>query len=185
MLDLATMKLFFAMLTLVANLAVIGYVGVALGARWSPGLREVRNQIEDVLRGYELWFGAAVAGFATLGSLYLSEIANLIPCTLCWYQRIAMYPLALILAIAAFRREGMIRIYANVIAAIGAVIAGYHYVIQWFPNLEGTSCTTSVPCTAFYFRVWEFVSIPYMALSAFLLVLVLMVVLRRNDSAQI
>ncbi|MDJ0663274.1 MAG: disulfide bond formation protein B [Acidimicrobiia bacterium] len=183
MLDLATMKLFFALLTVVANIAVIGYIGVALGSRRSLRLREIRNQIEDVLRGYELWFGAAVAGFATLGSLYLSETANLIPCTLCWYQRIAMYPLALILAIAAFRREGMIRIYANVIAAVGAAIAAYHYLIQWFPNLEGTSCTTSVPCTAFYFRVWDFISIPYMALSAFLLVLVLMVVLRRNESA--
>ena len=143
MLDLATMKLFFALLTVVANLAVIGYVGVALGARWSPRLRSTRTQIEEVLRDYELWLGAAVAGTATLGSLYLSEVSNLIPCTLCWYQRIAMYPLALILAIAAFRREGMIRIYANVIAAIGAVIAGYHYIIQWFPNLEGTiGCPT-------------------------------------------
>jgi disulfide bond formation protein DsbB len=181
MFDLATMKLFFAMLAIAANLAVIGYVFVAVGARTSTRFRQFREQIDPMLRGYELWFGATVAGAATLGSLYLSEAAHLIPCTLCWYQRIAMYPLALILAIAAFRREGMIRIYATAIAVIGAVIAAYHYLIQWFPNLEGTSCTTSVPCTGVWFRVFGFVSIPYMALSAFLLVLVLMLVQRRND----
>jgi disulfide bond formation protein DsbB len=182
MFDLETMKLFFAMLAVAANIAAIGYVVVALGARTSARINELREQIDAILSGYELWFGAIVAGAATLGSLYLSEAAHLIPCTLCWYQRIAMYPLALILTIAALRREGMIRIYATVIAVVGAVIAAYHYLIQWFPNLEGTSCTTSVPCTGVWFRVFGFVSIPYMALSAFLLVLVLMLVQRRNDA---
>jgi disulfide bond formation protein DsbB len=184
MFDLETMKLFFAMLTVVANLGAVGYIVVALGARASERFGELQVKIDTMLSGYELWFGAAVAGFATLGSLYLSEAAHLIPCTLCWYQRIAMYPLALILFIAAIRREGMIRIYASIIGAIGAVIAAYHYVIQWFPNLEGTSCTTSVPCTGVWFRVFGFISIPYMALSAFLLVIILMLVQRRNDTAQ-
>lgn len=184
MFDLETMKLFFAMLTVVANIAVVGYLIVALGSRNSQRLSELRDRIDAVLSGYELWFGGAVAGFATLGSLYLSEVAHLIPCTLCWYQRIAMYPLALILLIAAMRREGMIRIYANVIAAIGAVIAAYHYIIQWFPDLEGTSCTSAVPCTGVYFRIWEFISIPYMALSAFLLVIILMLVQRRNETGR-
>jgi len=184
MFDLTTMKLFFAMLAAAANLVVIGYVVVVAGGRWFARFRVLSERIDAMLSGYELWFGATAAGIAALGSLYLSEVAHLIPCTLCWYQRIAMYPLALILAVAAFRRDGMIRLYATIIAAIGAVIAAYHYLIQWFPNLEGTSCTTSVPCTGVWFRVFGFISIPYMALSAFLLVLVLMLVKRRNDTAR-
>ncbi len=184
MFGLETMKLFFAMLAIAANVAVVGYIVIALAGRWSPRLAETREQVNGLLRGYELAFGAVAAGTAAVGSLYLSEVAHLIPCTLCWYQRIAMYPLAVILAIAAFRRDGGVRLYANVIAVVGTVIAAYHYLIQWFPNLEGTSCTTAVPCTGVWFRVFGFVSIPYMALSAFLLVLVLMMVLRNNSAEQ-
>ena len=184
MLDLATMKLFFAMLAIAANAAVIGYVIVAVGARWSARFEEILDRFNGMLRGYELAFGAIAAGTAAIGSLYLSEVAHLIPCTLCWYQRIAMYPLAVILAIAAFRRDTGVRIYANVIAVVGAAIAAYHYLIQWFPDLEGTSCTTAVPCTGVWFRVFGFVSIPYMALSTFLLVLVFMMVLRKNSAQQ-
>ena len=58
-----------------------------------------------MLRGLELWSAFAVASTAMLGSLYLSEIADFIPCTLCWYQRIAMYPLVPLLGIAAWRRD--------------------------------------------------------------------------------
>jgi disulfide bond formation protein DsbB len=180
MFDLKTMKLFFAMLALAANVAVIIYLAVLIGSRWSSRAADLRNQLNESIRGYEMTFGAVAAGTATLGSLYLSEVAHLIPCTLCWYQRIAMYPLAVILTIAAIRRDAGVRIYAFVLAGIGTVIAGYHYIIQWFPNLEGTSCTTSVPCTGVWFRVFGFVSIPYMALSTFALVLVLMVAHRSN-----
>ena len=140
------------------------------------------ERVNASIAGYELWFGAIVAATATLGSLYLSEIANLIPCTDCWYQRIAMYPIAVILIIAAFRRDGSVRIYVTTIAVIGGIVSAYHYLIQWFPNLEGTSCTTAVPCTAYWFRVFGFISIPYMALSAFALILVMMAAHRANNS---
>ena len=65
---------------------------------------------------------------------------------------------------------------------IGSVIASYHYLIQWHPQLEGTSCSTIVPCTGVWYRVFDFMSIPYMALSAFLLVIVLMHILKANDT---
>jgi disulfide bond formation protein DsbB len=135
-----------------------------------------------MLMGHELLFGAIVAGIAMLGSLYMSEVAHLIPCTDCWYQRIAMYPIAIILGIAAYRDDSKIRPYVAPLAVIGGLISVYHYLIQWFPNLEGTSCSTSVPCTSAWFRVFGFISIPYMALSAFLLVLVLMWVSRTNEN---
>ena len=184
MFDLPTMKLFFAMLTLATNVAVAGYLAIFVAARWSDRATDMKYQIHGYVAGNELLFGAIVSAAAAAGSLYLSEAAHLIPCTLCWYQRIAMYPLAVVLAIAAVRRDRSVHLYAVVLASIGAVIAVYHYVIQWFPNLEGTSCTTAIPCTAYWFRVFGFISIPYMALSAFLFVLVMMAVLRSNDTTE-
>lgn len=181
MFDLETMKLFFAILALAANLAVIGYVSIAIAAAFSPAAARARDRVHDLVRGYELLFGAVVAGTATLGSLYLSEVAHLIPCTDCWYQRIAMYPIAIVLGIAAYRRDTKVRVYTAPLAVIGGIIAVYHYLIQWFPNLEGTSCSTAVPCTAAWFRVFGFISIPYMALSAFTLVLVLLWIVRANE----
>ena len=88
----------------------------------------------------------------------------------------------IILAIAAWRRDTGVRIYVTPIAIIGGLISVYHYLIQWFPDLEGTSCTTSVPCTGVWFREFGFISIPYLALSTFALVLVLMLALRTNTT---
>jgi len=111
-----------------------------------------------------------------IGSLYFSEIAHLVPCELCWYQRIAMYPLAPMLGIAAVREDLGIRPYAWVLAASGALIAAYHYVIEWVPNLEATACSAEVPCTVPYFREFGFVSIAFMALCGFLAIATLLYV---------
>ncbi|MCP4305908.1 MAG: disulfide bond formation protein B [bacterium] len=129
-------------------------------------------------------FGSIVAGAAMLGSLYLSEIAHLPPCRMCWYQRFAMYPTAIVLGIAAWRHFTVVRIPVMITVTIGAGISVYHYLIQWFPSLEGTSCSIDVPCTTAYFRVFGFISIPYMALSAFALVFVMMLALGANMKRQ-
>lgn len=176
------MKLFFALLALAANAGVVGYLLMAIAARMSPGAADLRDRVHEMLGGYELLFGAITAAIASLGSLYLSEVAHLIPCTDCWYQRIAMYPLAVILGIAAYRRDTVVRVYVVPIAAIGTLISTYHYLIQWFPRLEANACTTAVPCTGVWFRVFGFISIPYMALSGFTLVLTLMWVARVNGT---
>ena len=160
---------FFALAALAANGATVILIVVGIIGRNSG-----RSPFE-FLRGTTLWLAGTVALVATLGSLYLSEIVHLIPCRFCWYQRIAMYPLALILLIAAYRREGMIRIYAGTLATIGAGIAAYHKLMQVYPSLDSGSCATSGPsCSAALILKFNFVSIPYMALSAFILVLTLL-----------
>jgi disulfide bond formation protein DsbB len=115
-----------------------------------------------------------VAMLATVGSLYFSEIAHYDPCRLCWYQRIAMYPLVVILGIAAFRRDDGIRIYGRALAAIGAVIATYHLALEWIPSLDTGACGLGTPCTLVWFRALGFVSLPFLALSAFLLIFTLL-----------
>jgi disulfide bond formation protein DsbB len=122
-----------------------------------------------------------VAALATVGSLYFSEVAAFAPCTLCWYQRIAMYPLVVILGVAALRGEPR-PTGAAALAAIGALIAGYHVALEWLPSLDTGACAAAVPCTFVWFRVFGVFSLPALALTAFLLILTLLLV-RDPDEA--
>jgi disulfide bond formation protein DsbB len=130
----------------------------------------------DVVRPVRLWLAWLVAAVSMAGSLYFSEIAHFAPCKLCWYQRIAMYSLALLLLIAAIRRDSGIRRYAVPLAAIGALLSAYHYLIEWNPSLEGAtgSCDISVPCTSPWFREFGFMSLSLMALCGFTAIMVLL-----------
>ncbi|MCZ7532499.1 MAG: disulfide bond formation protein B [Acidimicrobiia bacterium] len=175
--DFNTMATFFALAALAANIVTI--VLVVLGIM---GRLQNRNPFE-ALRGLTLWFAGTVALAATLGSLYLSEIAHLIPCRYCWFQRIAMYPLVVILLMAAYRRDSMARLYAATIATIGLGIAAYHRFIQAFPDLDSGSCAATGPlCSGYYIKEFGFVTIPYMSLSAFALILTLLWADRINAS---
>jgi len=176
------MRFFFALLAIAANVATFGIVVIGIAGRLDSSDADVRDRFFGSLRGLELWLAFVVATTATLGSLYLSEVVHLIPCTYCWYQRIAMYPLVPLLAIAAWRKDHGIRVYAATLAGIGAVISVYHRVIQVFPDLSGSACSSTVPCTAAYFELFGFVTIPYMALSAFLFILALLWVDRTNSA---
>jgi disulfide bond formation protein DsbB len=174
MIGVSTVSLFYSLLTLVANAVVIGLVALAVAARQSP---KARRRLEDLRSSFgpsALVSAFVVASLATLGSLYFSEIAHFEPCRLCWYQRIAMYPLVLILGIAAVRRDPGVRRYAAPIAVIGALIATYHYALEWFPSLDSGACSATTPCTIVWFREFGFVSLPYLALSAFLLIVALL-----------
>lgn len=108
-----------------------------------------------------------IATVTTLGSLYYSKVQGYIPCELCWYQRICLYPWSVILGIAAWRRDAAIKIYAIPVLCIGVVISLYHSWIQWFPPSSGTSfCTVDAPCTTKFVNEFDFVTLPFMALSA-------------------
>ncbi len=121
-----------------------------------------------------LWVAALVAVIATTGSLYFSEVAGFVPCTLCWYQRIAMYPLALILGIAGWRGDTGARAYAVPLAGIGAVISLYHIAVERLPGLPTGSCSLAVPCDLIYVERFGFITIPVMALAGFLLIITLL-----------
>jgi disulfide bond formation protein DsbB len=180
MLSFDTMRLFFSLLAVGATVVVLSSILLWIAARFSDGAAEMRDAILDSVAGYELWMGFGVATVATLGSLYLSEVAHLLPCKLCWFQRIFMYPLVIVLGVAAWRRDASVRLTTVLLSAIGSAIAMYHYAIQRYPSLGGGSCDASAPCSAAYIWQWDFVSIPYMAASAFGLILVLMFALRSN-----
>ena len=119
-----------------------------------------------------------------VGSLYLSEGAHLPPCKLCWYQRIAMYSLAVILVVAVVRRDWNVKPYALTLGLIGPCISIYHYLIERFPDWEhGTSCDPANPCTITWIWRLHYISIPLMACSAFLLVDTVLLTARTSERA--
>jgi len=118
---------------------------------------------------------------ATTGSLYFSNVVGLLPCELCWFQRIFMYPLVLVLGVGLLRRDAGVWRFALPISAVGLVISGYHVVLQYNPALELTTCSTGTPCSMRYLAVYGFVSIPVMAGAAFLLISLLLLVVRSME----
>jgi disulfide bond formation protein DsbB len=160
------MQVFTALLALgAAGLAVSVTIG-----RLLDGHSELLRVVDDAA----LWLAFIVAAVATAGSLYFSEVANYAPCRLCWFQRIAMYPLAVILLIAAIRRDRAIRWYAIPLAAIGACVSIYHYLVEWHPRLEGDVCDPTNPCSLVWFREFGFVTLPFMALCGFTAIIALL-----------
>ena len=161
---------FVAVLSLLCAAGSALTLGLLIVRRWWP---EVVRPVLDGLADVSLWLAATVATVCTVGSLYYSEIAGYLPCELCWFQRICVYPLSATLIIAAVRRDRDIWRYVVVPAAVGLVIAVYHTQLQAFPE-QKSFCPTEVPCTARY--VWEFgfVSLPFMALTAFVFILLMM-----------
>ncbi|MDT8306557.1 MAG: disulfide oxidoreductase [Anaerolineae bacterium] len=117
-----------------------------------------------------------VALVATLGSLYYSEVRGFIPCTLCWYQRILMYPLVAILLAGLIRRDPGLAAYVVPLALLGILVSGYHYTLQlglW--SSESAACRVGVPCSGRYVNWLGFITIPFQALTAFILITVLMI----------
>ncbi|MCK9485995.1 MAG: disulfide bond formation protein B [Dehalococcoidia bacterium] len=155
-----------------------GSLVLALGAG-APAAVALRG----VLLRYGRWMAFAVAAVAVATSLYYSESAGFVPCDFCWYQRIAMYPLALVLLVGAVTRDPGVTKYAVPLAGIGLLLSLYHYQLQLFPE-QSTVCTSGVPCTARYVEQFGFVSIPFMAGCAFLAVLALHLAMWRARRAE-
>ena len=145
---------FFAVLAL--GSLVIGCLSLA-GA-WSPGAPARTLQLRPVL----LPLGLAIAAVATAGSLYYSEVAGYPPCEMCWYQRICMYSLVPVLAVAVARRDRRGGWYALPLAVAGLGLSVYHYQLQLLPD-QGSTCDVSAPCTYQWVDSLGFVSIPFMA----------------------
>jgi len=166
MISTSTMTLLFATLALLAAIAAV----VLHAVRWLP-LPEARRSVARLLDGQEVQLAFVVALVATLGSLYLSEVAHFVPCRLCWYQRIAMYPLSVLLGIAWATRDERVRRYVLPLASIGGCVSIYHILVERFPSLESSRlCDPSNPCSIRWVERFGFVTIPVMALCGFALI---------------
>jgi disulfide bond formation protein DsbB len=168
--NLASFNLLVALLTVTANVAVVAFTAIAIAARFSDGAAAWRDRMWDRTADVALPVAFAVGLTATLGSLYYSEVAHFPPCELCWYQRIAMYPMPVLLAVAWWRGDRRVRRYVLPVVAIGALIAAYHYQLERFPEQASLSCSVETPCTVVWVWLFHYISIPFMALSGFALI---------------
>lgn len=116
-----------------------------------------------------------VACVATAGSLYFSEGLGLVPCVLCWYQRILMYPLVLIIAVGIVRDDRNLPAYVFPLSLFGLGMSLYHYLLTKTSWLPPPACQAGgVPCSIEYFNWLGFINIPFLALTAFAIISIMM-----------
>lgn len=129
---------------------------------------------------YAAWLFALVGA---IGSLFLSEVMLFPPCVLCWYQRIALYPLVVIIGIGIATRDRSVTRYALPICLIGLAIAVYHNLLYFGLIPESiTPCTEGVPCNAKQLELLGFITIPLMALAGFVSIAVCLVLSRPKQN---
>jgi disulfide bond formation protein DsbB len=166
-------------ITLLALLATIGQ-GVLILLLAAAALRVVGvNGPWDFIRASlvdtELWLAFTVAVVATTGSLFLSEVADFIPCKLCWFQRIAMYPLVL-LALPAFALDRRAARYFLPLPVVGLGVSIYHLLVERGVISETQSCQISAPggCGVRWMEEFGYVTIPVLAATGFALCIFLL-----------
>ncbi|MEK7464217.1 MAG: disulfide oxidoreductase [Patescibacteria group bacterium] len=136
------------------------------------------NFLLNFFKKYAFIIAFIVALASTLGSLFYSDIAGYEPCKLCWFQRIFMYPQAIILGMALWRKDKNIGIYSLVLSVVGAIIAGYHYLLQLgiAPSLPCSAVGYSVSCSQRFIMEYGYITIPMMSLTAFVLIIIAMMI---------
>lgn len=164
--SLSAAERFFSLLALLAG--VIAVLVVLL--RVIPAGRPTLAHFAPMSR----WLAFAIAGTAMAGSLYFSEVQSFEPCKLCWYQRIAMFSSAIVLLVAAVRNDRNARWYVVPLSGIGLAVSIYHYLLEWFPDLESGACSVTVPCTAIWYREFGFVTLSFSAMCGFAAIVALM-----------
>ncbi|KKX29454.1 disulfide bond formation protein B [Rhizobium sp. LC145] len=126
------------------------------------------------------WFIALVS---SLGALFIGEVMGQAPCDLCWHQRAFMFPLALILAVAAFRSDAAAWFYALPVAAVGWLMAGFHNLL-YFGIVPSAikPCGQGPSCSGEGMLLFGVVPLPLLSLAAFTLIITLLLVVRRRIS---
>jgi disulfide bond formation protein DsbB len=124
-----------------------------------------------------------VATVSTLGSLFFSEVMKLPPCVLCWYQRIAIYPLVLILGVAWLKNDTRVKLYALPLVITGLLIAIYHNLLYYKILPESISpCVQGISCTTRQIEWLGFITIPLLSLGSFAVLALILTLPSRNRS---
>ncbi len=185
----------FAILTVVGQLLVLKLVfwsifkDKIIGKNIGPfAIGDYTENMLAFFTKHGMFFAFIIALVAMLGSLTYSDILMYEPCKLCWFQRICMYPLVVLLGLGLVRKDSDISFYALVLAILGAPIAFYHYLVQL--GLIKAGCSTvgySVSCAKYFTMSFGYITIPMMALTAFAMIIAFLALYRKglNDSASV
>lgn len=136
---------------------------------------------------YALHIAFLQAWAAVLGSIYFSEIIGLRPCLLCWYQRILMFPIAIILPIAIWRNDRKVFYYVLPLSVLGSMIGFYQYLLQMTPLsiLAPSSCNAYESCSKIDFITLGFVTIPLLSFTAFVVISAMMIFLLKSGGRNV
>lgn len=134
-------------------------------------MKKIIDKIPINIIHYGILIQSAVA---MAGSLFFSEVMELPPCLLCWYQRIAMYPIVFLAAVGISRGDRKLYTYVLPLSVTGFLISVYHNLLYWKILPESIQpCTLGISCTTKFFEWFGFITIPFMALVAFAVITVL------------
>lgn len=129
------------------------------------------SKLQSYFKTYYLYKAWALSLLAMVGSLYFSEILHLPPCILCWYQRICMYPLVVILALGIILKDKKAVLYALPLSLIGLGISLYHNLLYYKILPEALApCVNGISCTTKQLELFGFLTIPLMALIGFIFI---------------
>jgi disulfide bond formation protein DsbB len=138
-------------------------------------------KVKGFFKTYSLYLAWIVSIIATCGSLYMSEVLLYEPCRLCWFQRIFMYPQVILLGIASYKDDRKIISYVLPMSIIGGSISIFHYLEQMVPAFsEIAPCSVGIPCNVDYLNWFGFITIPLLALIAFIMIICLLLAGRKN-----
>ena len=167
----------------IVALAVLGVVGQAtvallllIGALALVGVRGPLRLLRLLLWGYELWAAFLVTAIATGGSLFYSQIAGFVPCQLCWFQRICMYPLSILTLLMAIAGDHRAARYLLPLPVVGAGVSIYHLLVENGVVQQSQACFVSAPggCATKWTNEFGYMTIPTLALTGFLLAFALL-----------
>jgi disulfide bond formation protein DsbB len=165
--------------TIVA-LAALGVAGqvlagglILVGVAAAVGVRAPLQRLRSALWGYELWAAFVVAAVSTGGSLFFSEIAGFVPCELCWFQRICMYPLSIVTLLAALAGDHRVSRYLLPLPFVGAGVAVYHLFVENGVVGQSATCQASAPggCATKWINEFGYMTIPMLTLTGFVLLI--------------
>lgn len=123
-----------------------------------------------------------VASIATLGSLFFSEIMNFVPCSMCWYQRIFMYPLVLIFLINLLYPDDKLFKYSFPLVITGLSLSIYHNLLMFGLISEDlVPCVKGVPCSTVYINWLGFITIPLLSFIAYAILFILLIILKKGN----
>jgi disulfide bond formation protein DsbB len=143
-----------------------------------------RIETSPEAKPFELWIYAAwlTALVATVGSLFFSEVMQLPPCVLCWYQRIAMYPLVMIIGVGILTGDRRVKNYALPVCLAGLAVAVYHNLLYYNVIPESIApCTQGISCTSRQIEWLGFITIPLLSLTAFIIISICLWVYRPKE----
>lgn len=170
---MSIVELALAHLTLAVDIGIIVYL-IGLVLQWAGVTDAIVRPVHERIKGRERWLILLFAATATGGSLYFSNVLGWTPCRLCWFQRILMYPIVLLAGTALLLELRDLAEYVLPLSILGSVTAFYHYGIQRIEQFHSAGCSvTAVSCSTEYTFHFGYITIPMMALTAFIVITVL------------